>query len=330
MKKIITILVILALAGTAAAERSKVGSVGAQFLKIGVGSRYQGMGEASVATVNDIYAMYWNPAGLADIENAAISFTNVNWILDVDLNYIGTAKYFEGVGVFGVSATVLSMDEQEVTRADAPDGTGETYDATSYTIGLSYGRQLTRGFSFGASVKYIGEKIWDEESQGYAFDFGTQLYTGIRSLRLGMSISNMGPDLKFSGPTVEYDALEGGGANEAVTAELKTTPYDLPLVFRFGIAYDFQFGPKSMLTMCGELKHPNDNEQQGAIGAEFGYDEKYFLRGGYKLNYEEEQLSFGGGLVTSLGSDVSLVVDYSWQDLGRLEQSQRFSIGFTF
>jgi hypothetical protein len=160
MKKILTILVILALVGTATAEQSNVGSVGAQFLKIGVGSRYQGMGEASVATSNDIYAMYWNPAGLTEIENSAISFTNVNWILDVDLNYVGAAKYFEGFGVVGVSATVLSMGEQEVTRADAPDGTGEFYDASSYSVGVSYARQLTNQFSFGGTFKYVGEKIY--------------------------------------------------------------------------------------------------------------------------------------------------------------------------
>jgi hypothetical protein len=89
-------------------------------------------------------------------------------------------------------------------------------------------------------------------------------------------------------------------------------------------------GANSILTLSGEMKHPNDNDQQGSIGAEYGLGEKYFLRGGYKLNYEEEALSLGGGLVTSVGSDISLVVDYSWQDFGRLESTQRFSVGFSF
>ena len=289
MKKILTILVILALVGTATAEQSNVGSVGAQFLKIGVGSRYMGMGEASVATSNDIYAMYWNPAGLTEVENSAISFTNVNWILDVDLNYVGAAKYFEDFGVVGVSATVLSMGEQEVTRADAPNGTGETYDATSYSVGVTYARQLTKQFSFGATFKYVGERIYKEESKGYAFDFGTMLYTGWRSLRLGMSISNMGPDLQFTGSDldVSYDELNGTGNNSTIGAELKTTPYSMPMVFRMGMAYDFDLGPTNILTIAGEVKHPNDNLQQASLGAEFNFHNKFFLRSGYKFNYEE-------------------------------------------
>jgi len=330
VKKIVIFLLVSALAGGAFAVGSKVGSTGAQFLKIGVGSRYQAMGEASVATANDVYAMYWNPAGLVEVENAAITFTNVNWILDIDLNYVAVARNVEDIGVFGASVTVLSMDEQEVTRPDMPDGTGERFDAGSYAVGVSYARQLTAKFAFGATLKYVGEKIYREQSRGFAFDFGTLLYTGFRSLRLGMSICNMGPELQFSGPDVAYDDQAGQGANDDFAAELKTTPYDLPMTFRVGMAYDIEAGPNSLLTLSAELKHPNDNDQQGSIGAEYGFSEKFFLRGGYKLNYDEETVSFGGGLNTSLTRSTSLAIDYSWQDFGRLESAQRFSVSFTF
>ena len=188
MKKIITLLLVLGLFGTASAEFSKVGSAGAQFLKIGVGSKYQGMGEAATAIVNDVYATYWNPAGLVGVENATIGFTNVNYVLDISLNYVAFAKRFEGVGVFGVSATVLSMGSQEITDFEHQDGTGRTYDASSYCVGLTYARQLTTKFAFGGTVKYVAEKIHLEDASGFGFDFGTTLYTGFRSLRMGMAI----------------------------------------------------------------------------------------------------------------------------------------------
>jgi hypothetical protein len=332
VRKIATLLVISLMAGTGMAEISKVGTSGAQFLKIGVGSKYQAMGEASVAVTNDVYAAYWNPAGLAEIENTAIGFTNVNWILDINLNYIALAKYFEDVGVFGVSATVLSMDDQEIYTFEQQDGTGNSYSAVSYAVGVSFARQLTSRFSFGTTVKYVGERIHKEKSEGFAFDFGTLLYTGFRSLRLGMSISNMGPELKFTGPDlgVSYDPQNGAGANQPVGAELKTTPYDLPMTFRVGAAYDIDMSPNTILTLSGELKHPNDNIQQGAFGAEFGFSEKFFLRAGHKFNYEEEGLTVGGGLATSISNGTSLVIDYAWQDLGRLQTAQRFSVGFVF
>lgn len=324
MKKILFILALLLIAGNAFAEFSKVGSTGAQFLKIGVGAKYQAMGDASVALVNDVYAAYWNPAGLAEIDNTEVSFTNVNWVLDIDLNHAAIAHYFEDVGTFGVSASVLSMDDQEITTMDDQDGTGDFYSATSYAVGLSYARMLNNRFAFGATVKYIGERIHNESAEGFAFDFGTQLHTGYKSLRLGMSITNMGPELDFSGPDLAFGADDGSGA------EFKTTSYDLPMVFRFGMAYDLEMGANSVLTLTSELKHPNDNVQQGAFGAEFGFRDQYFLRGGYKLNYDEEGLTLGGGLRTSVASETRLVIDYAWQDFGRLENTHRFSVGFTF
>ncbi|MEW6050050.1 MAG: PorV/PorQ family protein [Candidatus Zixiibacteriota bacterium] len=332
MKRLIQIAFVCALAGGVSADFSKVGSAGAQFLKIGVGSRYQGMGEASVAIANDVYSMYWNPAGLVEINNSAIGFTNVNWVLDIDLNYVAYAKNFQDIGVFGVAASILSMDKQEITTFDQQDGTGNQYSASSYAIGVSFARQMTAKFAFGASIKYIGERIHQERSEGLGFDFGTMLYTGFRSLRMGMSMTNLGRDMRFEGPDLDvtFDPQQGQGANSAIGAKLKSTPYDLPLMFRFGLAYDFNLAPKSMLTLSGELKHPNDNVRQEAVGAEFGYNQQFFLRTGYKFNNDEQTIAFGGGLQTNITKGTKLTIDYAWQDFGRLQTAQRFSVGFVF
>jgi hypothetical protein len=129
---------------------------------------------------------------------------------------------------------------------------------------------------------------------------------------------------------VPYDGRSGSGSNDPVGARLKTTPYDLPLVFRVGLAYDFEMGPQSVLTLSSEIKHPNDHEQQGALGAEFSFSEKFFARAGYKINYDEEGLAFGAGLNHPISNSTRVVLDYSWQDFGRLESSQRISVGFAF
>ncbi len=332
MKKMIWLLLLLALAATTSAEFSKVGSSGAQFLEIGVGSRYQGMGEASVAVANDVYSMYWNPAGLAHVENWVVGFTNVNWILDIDLNYFGMARYFEDVGVFGMSATVLSMDDQEITTFEEQEGTGDFYSATSYALGVSYARQLTNKLAFGGTIKYISERIHNENASSFAFDFGTLMHTGFNSLRLGMSISNLGPEMEFSGSDLDirYDELEGEGSNSPISASVKTTPYDMPMAFRVGLAYDWELGSNAVMTVASEIKHPSDMHQQGSLGTELGFSDKFFVRAGYKFRYDEEGLTLGGGLTTNISNTSSLVIDYAWQDFGRLESTQRFSVGFTF
>ncbi|UCG62887.1 MAG: PorV/PorQ family protein [Candidatus Zixiibacteriota bacterium] len=333
MKKlIILILLSLFLSPTVSADLSKAGSCGAQFLKIGIGSRYQAMGEASVAVANDIYATYWNPAGLAEIENAAVSFTNVNYLLDISLNYVGFARRFEDVGVFGLSATILTTGDQEITTLEYQEGTGEYYSSTSYTFGMTFARQLNAQFSFGASIKYIGERIHNESAHGFGVDFGTLLYPGLSSLRLGVSISNMGAEMSFSGSDliVSYYDDAGDDAINPVSAALQTNSYDLPMLFRMGAAYDVELTPMAIVTIAGEIKHPNDNVQQGSVGAEFGFNEMFFLRGGYKINYDEEGLTVGGGLDTRVSKSTRLLIDYAWQDFGRLESTQRFSVGFTF
>lgn len=334
MKKIILIILAASvLTGNILADDfTKAGTAGAQFLKIGVGARYHGMGEASVAAANDVYSMYWNPAGLTHIFDNELAFTYVNYLTDISLNYIAYARRYENLGVFGASVTSLSMDDQIITTVEEPDGTGYSYGASSFALQLSFARELTARFSFGASFKYVQEKIYRESAHGYAFDFGTLLYTGYRSLRIGMNISNMGPEMKFDGPDLDvyYDPDQSNPNQDPVNSRLKVDPYDLPLVFRVGMAYDWDFGENSKLILAVEAKHPNDNTQQGSIGAEYNAFGRYFLRAGYKINYEEEGLGLGGGFRANITSGTELSLDYAWVDFGRLESVHRFSAAIVF
>jgi hypothetical protein len=319
--------------GTAmAGEFSKSGSVGAQFLEIGVGARYNGMGEATAATVRDVYSMYWNPAGLTGISSSELAFTTIDYPADINLNYVAYAKRFEGLGVLGASVTVLSMSDQEITTVEQPNGTGLKYSVSSYALQFSYARELTARLSFGASLKYIGERIYHEKSDGIAFDVGTLIYPGFRSLRVGLNISNMGPELKFDGPDldVSYDPDQGNPNQDPFNSRLLAESYDLPLLFRIGMAYDLELGKDSRMTISTEMKHPNDNVQQEAFGLEYGWKEQYFLRAGYRFNYDEEGLGLGGGFRTTISGNTDLVVDYAWADYGRLESVHRFSIGISF
>ncbi len=313
-------------------EFSKVGTAGAQFLKIGVGARYIGMGEASVAMVDDAYSMYWNPAGMANMEQTEFAFTNVNWIEDVSLNFISFAKPMGFGGTLGFSMSLLNIGDMEETTVWEPNGTGNTFDASSYSLAAGYARSLTDRFAFGLNIKYVAERIADARSSTIAFDFGTKFATGYRSLRMGVNISNMGPSLQFSGSNLnfKYYRDQDNTNYDPVNASLTTEGYDLPLAFRLGVAYDMLQTSMSTWTVTAEGKHPNDNLQQLSLGTEYSWNNTVALRAGYKFRYEEEGLTLGGGLLLSPTQNANLAVDYAWSDFGQLESVHRFSFGIRF
>jgi hypothetical protein len=51
----------------------KVGTIGGQSLKIGIGARPAAMGEAFVAVSEDPISVYWNPAGIARLDGQSIT-----------------------------------------------------------------------------------------------------------------------------------------------------------------------------------------------------------------------------------------------------------------
>jgi hypothetical protein len=335
IRKILLALLVLSLVminSGVAKEFSKVGTVGAQFLKIGVGAKYVGMGEASVACVSDAYAMYWNPASLTQLTGNNLHFTNVDWIDDVQLNYVAFGKPWGNSSAWGVSVTVLTMGDMEVTTVSEPEGTGETFSASDYSIAFGYARKLTDRFSLGGSFKYIWERISEESASGFAFDFGTLFYTGIRDLRIGMNISNLGPEMKLDGPELDvfYTPYPENTNYDRVKSKLAVEPYDLPLTFRVGLAYDLYPSADSRLTLSSEAKHPNDNLQQVSFGGEWVWRDMVSLRSGYKLNYAEEGLTLGGGVKLRTGEITTLELNYAWADFNRLQSVHRFSIGFDF
>jgi len=71
MRKLIIPAVLIAVLGLclpAYAQFAKVGTVGLKFLDIGVGGRALAMGEAYSAVANDASAIFWNPAGIANVK----------------------------------------------------------------------------------------------------------------------------------------------------------------------------------------------------------------------------------------------------------------------
>lgn len=316
---------------------TKSGTTAGQFLKIQIGARAIGMGGAYVALANDVSSFYWNPAGLARVgPNGGVNFVHTNWLAEMKFDFAAVALRISNFGTLGLSFTSLSMPDMKVRTEFEPEGTGEYFSAMDMVIGVGYARTLTDRFSMGITAKYIRQQIWHMSASTIAFDIGILFKTDFNWLTLGMDISNFGPKLQYSGKDIfiNYDfSPNEHGDNENIFADLQTDKWDLPLLFRFGVAMEIMNQEMNQLIAAIEARHPNDNTESLSFGMEYGFRHRFFLRGGYQSLYEDESekgLTLGTGIVYYLTKSIPLYFDYAYADWGRLNDVQRFSVEIHF
>ncbi len=329
----------------------RVGTSAMTFLKIPVGARAEGMGGAYVAIANDPFAIYWNPAGIAQISNRwsgryaidpdrredgggpvtdwsrldrggrAFGAVRINWIADVTYDYLSYIHPLP-VGYLGISAASLGVPDMEITTEYQPDGTGEFFSYGDMMFGLTYAMEMTDNFSWGTTFKYAREDLAGNIMENVMFDVGTYYWTGFRDLRLGVSLVHFGPN---SAPDGSYTYVDVDST--VITKDYKA--YAPPTEFRLGGAITpWVHGPHRVLVSM-QLNHPVDNSENFKFGAEYAFMGMVFLRGGYKVNTDEDHWAFGAGTRVPWRG-IAFTVDYSYTDFGILENAQRLSIGITF
>jgi hypothetical protein len=315
---------------------SKVGTSVAQFLKLGVSARTIGMGGAFVAIANDVSAIYTNAAGLADLNAYEVMFTHTDWLVDTNLDYGAFALDLGTAGTFGIMVASFSSGEMPVRTLAFPDGTGEKYEVTSLTTGISYARSLTENFAIGFTAKYILERLWHMSASAVALDVGVLFNTPFWGIRLGAAISNFGTSMQLAGRDNKFaydpDPNNIGNVN-IVNSEYEMKSYPLPLLFQVGLAKDIIFSENNRLTLAVDALHPNDNFESVNTGFEYGWSDLVFIRGGYKSLFlidSEQGLTAGVGANIRLGGTVMLKADYAYADFGRFDNVQRFTLFLRF
>ncbi len=317
---------------------SKVGTVAAAFLEIPVGAKSAGMGGAFVSIANDVSALYWNVAGIVNLDRNEIMGIHTRWIGETSFDYAGLVIPFGEAGAFGVSFTSLSMDDMKVRTVEKPEGTGEYFSAGDISIGLSYAFTLTERFAIGFTGKYVQQSIWHMTASAFALDAGTTFRTDLfNGMVIGASISNFGTQMKLEGrDTRTFRSADETklGSNQNIAQNTELDSWDLPLLFQIGISTNAIHTDQFRWTVAVDALHPTDNYESINIGTEFAFQEFIFLRGGYNalfLDDNEAGLAIGVGFTTkSLFSNVLLKFDFAYQDMNRLNNAQFLSVALEF
>jgi hypothetical protein len=323
-----------------------------EFLSIGVSARAQAMGNSVIATVNDVTAGYWNPAGLATFAPE----------MGLQLGAMH-AEWFAGVGKFDYLAATLPLANENrriglsLVRfgIDGIPNTLSLYDddgsinfdnivefsAADYAFLMSYAQKMKskkegRQLYIGGNIKIVRRVIGQfATAWGFGLDLGAQWHIG--NLRIGA----VGRDITstFNAWTVTFTERE----KEILIA----TNNDLPDInsvevtkpsFVLGFAYQMQFDKISFLpelnfhaTTDGKrntLIQGDPISIDPSLGVELGYNDFVFFRTG--INQFQKETSFDNGETLtarpSLGVGLKLgrlKVDYAYTDVG--DSQNRFS-----
>jgi len=305
---------------------NKLAQTGFQFLSVSSDARAGGMADAMTTLTNGSASLFFNPAGLSKQTNLMnMNFSSNNWIADIkhDAFTFSIAPNKSRYGVFGLS--LLNVDYGQLQGTVVWDNElgyldTETFSPSAFAVGFGYGRALSESFSIGMHIKKAYQQlgrsvvpdtdssstVTNNTSNATAFDFGTIYVTEWNDFTFGMSVRNFSEEPQFA-----FDSFQ------------------LPLTFRMGLSINaFSFFPaindNNSFIIAAEALHPRSYSERINLGAEYLFKNIASIRFGYLHNYDEQNFTFGAGLIIG-----PLKIDYAHTPFGIFDSVNRISIGLS-
>lgn len=315
---------------TTKGKTTKVSTAGGQFLKVPIGARGVGMGGAYGSVANDLSALYWNPAGIADLKSVSAEISYLQWFATYSHNFAAASFPLNQDFVVAVNAISFTSGDIQITTMENPEGTTSKYTVSDLSLGLTLSGYLTDQFSFGITAKYINNSIYNLSSNGFAFDIGTMYNTGIYGIRLGFSIHNLGGETRYEGQSLRtikkyIEQLDAAPVDMAMIAY----PYSYPLIFRASISSELFKEDEHKVIGAIDFNTFSDVPEQFSIGAEYSYSDFVSLRAGYQTGHDQFGFAGGIGIRYELGG-VDGRFDYAINPTYNLGLVNRFTVGIRF
>ena len=248
---------------------SKVGTTAYGFLKIDPSARSTGMGGAFVGLSDDESALYFNPAGLIQIETKRFFTTYNNYITDIQSGFLGYVHPYSENTRLG--ASICYFNYGSFTKTDKQGTNLGTFGASDFALALSLTKGISPKFSLGGTGKFIYEKLENYSSDALALDVGVLYTSGDSRTRIGGIGQNIGVQLR--------------GATESHKDPL-------PASIKVGISHHMRELP---LIVAADAAKPFDNDIFFNLGGEFTALKPLYLRMGWS--------SFGKNFKTDSDKD---------------------------
>ncbi len=227
------------------------------FYNYGAGARSLGMGKAFVAVADSAEAMYWNPAGLMQVEKMELSTLSSELFYGYKFNYHGFVWPMPDQ-VFAFHSAALTSPTFE--GRDSQNNLTSSFNDSKSSLGGSFATKLSPALSLGINYKKFTRSLASYTDDVTLIDGGVLYY--MDRLRVGLTAMNL----------------------VAMTDVTKTSDkFDMNL--RAGVAYQINDNFLLAFDLGDGLSH-------WFAGTEFMLHPAIALRGG--VNYDE--FTWGVGL----------------------------------
>jgi hypothetical protein len=295
-KRLSIVFVVLAVLAAPVAAQVSIG--GAQSLYIHPGGRPAGMGDAWVSIADDATGCWWNPAGLAFLEdryNVSLMHSRLvpDWE-DVYYEYAAYAQKIEGLGTLGGSVIYLTYGEQQATTPDDPTPF-TTFNSYEVIPSIAYGALIGENLGIGINLKFIyvdlaPASVTVEGQQGsgttFAADFGVLWKLMDGRWNVGGNIQHVGPKIAY----IDEEQKDPLPRNLKLGTSYKVVSDEMN---ELTVSFDYN----KSLVIVEDISDPTIGVILN-MGAEYRYYDLFALRGGYVYDEDGEikDFSFGMGL----------------------------------
>jgi len=349
---VVALLICAGLLSVSDAKAQRVAKYGADFLAGGVGARALAMGGAYISVADDVYAGFWNPAGLSSVTRMEASYMHAERFAGiVSFDYAGFAMPFSERSVLGITLirsgvndiknTLDAWDAERNQPKPDPESFITSFSAADYALFISYGKKVNDTWSVGATSKIIYRSIGDfATAWGYSMDFGVRMQT--LKWRAGATLQDATTMLQSW--SINAGALSN--IQDVFGDELPEGGTELVLpVLRLGVAraIPLQFGGL-LIGFDSDLAFDNYSSNAFSLGstsihprlgAEMHYKNMVFIRGGFnRIQHVKDE---GLDLTPSIGAGFMLgsaSIDYGFGDFAGLVSdlgySHRISVKYGF